>query len=238
MIAALIYFIPGMPEKASAFFWGALGESWDIFGMASNLLESAINHNSSTVESISLAENIFVSYISLLLNAALDAIFMSCCVLLVKSFFVTFKKVKQSGKNTFVHVFSHSEWLLGIAGVGLSVLLKPMLNVDSKHLSTFIQGIVTIVILIFGIRKIFTAGKQVSTRRDFKEDLYRADREAFLLKLVLDVLMNAVNAIAAVNMITCLLEGPRILHTGGNVLILIGWFFFSFLVSCVCSMFA
>ncbi len=75
--------------------------------------------------------------------------------------------------------------------------------------------------LIIGIVTILRAGNRISGKNN--ERRTNENRDVFLLKLTCSILINAVKAVAAVNLITLVMQGAQMLHDGAYVLPLFIW---------------
>lgn len=227
VLVALFYFIPGLSKLVSNIFLELLGD-WNIFAISSALLESITSSNQVKME------NIFIGFLSLLLEAALDAIFMGCCIFLFQSAAVGFHKGKRNGKNYYYHIFSRPKWVMSVAGVCLAVVLEALFDLSSHNLGDILKGSVSFILLIVGIITIFKAGNRIKGK--YKENRFRENREGFLLKLVLSILISAFKAIAVVNLITLVMEGPSMLHAGSHWLPMTAWLLCSVLLMFLCDL--
>lgn len=217
-ICALLYFIPNLDQVVKGIFWGVIGNAdgkfMEIFSMSSLLLEQATSYNQVNIE-------IMVrNCIQLMFHSALEAFFLGCCIFALKSTYFFLVKEKRNGKYSYKLI--RPEWMLNVVGVCIGVVVSALFGRGSKSLSSFLEGSVSIILLIFGIVKILSAGNNV--QRKYHQNKYKEQREKFLWKLLLSIFGDSVNACIAVNLITCIMEAPRLLRSGTSVLLVIQWY--------------
>lgn len=204
-IMALFYYIPALNEIMLELFWEVCGE-WDLIRLISALLKERIFY-----EHVDLKELLGV-YLQAIMSASLDAIFLGCCIFALKSMDIAFTKVKSKSGKRYFYGTQHSAKLLDVAGVCIGVALRFIFGVGSDFTQSMLEGVFSIGLMIFGIVQIWTAGKRI--RGNYKKNSFREERSGYLLKMLLAILADAFCAIAVINMVTCLMEAPRMLHEG------------------------
>lgn len=230
ILFALFYFIPGLRMLASEVFWELLGE-WNIFLLAKELLKSVSSANQINVESF------LWSFASLLLSAALDAIYIGCCIFIFQSTSIKLLKVENSNKTKRWYNFdlSRPKWLITMAGVCLAVFLNYLFGRSLEELRATLKGVTSIILLIFGIVTVLRAGDRIHGKNIEKKT--NKNLEAFLFKLTYGILINAVKAVAAVNLITLVMTGPQMLYDDAHVLPLLMWLVCSVGLMLFCDLF-
>lgn len=218
-ICALFYFIPGLYKVVYGIFWGVVGNTEgvkDIFSMSSSLLEQASSYNQVNIETMVL------NCVQLMLHSTLEAFFLGCCIFAVKSTHFFLLKTKWKGNKYYYYKLSRPEWLLDVMGVCIGVVVSALFGRVPESLSSFFEGSVSIILLVFGIVRIWTAGNNIKGK--YKENRYKEQRSSFLRELLLSIFGDTVNACIAVNLITCIMEAPRLLRADTSVLLVIYWY--------------
>jgi len=157
------------------------------------------------------------AYLQLILKGALDAIYLGTCLFAFKSLFFRVEKRSFDGMVYYGFTFTHSKWLLEVIAVCIGVAVKPLFGFGSQQLNAILQGSVSILLIIFGLKCYGKAGRKYA-------GMPRALYDHFLYKLLIPILVGALDAIAIANMLTVLLDGPRMLQNGAHLLPMLAWY--------------
>ena len=228
LLVAVFYFIPGISTFVSNVFWEMLGDRWNIFALAQQMMKSMSGANKLEMSSF------FSGMLSLMLNAALDAVFIGCIIFLVQSTSVTLRKVKRNGNKFYYHILGRPKWISSLVGVCIAVALDSLFGLGPKSLSFLLKSFASVIVMIVGFVLIFKAGNGATGK--YKNQRFQEDRTSFLWKLAVAVIVNGFKAIAVVNLITFVMEGATLLRNGAHLWPLITWFASSALLMLVCNL--
>ena len=224
----LFYFVPGFGNFMTEIFWEFFSDFY-IFSIANELLKAM-----ATSGQVSMGQ-FFSDFVALMLSCALEAIFMGCCVFAVQSIFAFAKKKKINNIKWYTFSFSQSKWLLSLVGVCIAVMLNSLFELGPKSLGTGLRGGFSILLLVFGICTILKKGWNIKGKN--KANKTKNELDSFLLNLLVQVLLSSVKAIAVVNLITFVVNGPQHLHNHANPKGLLIWFVGSVLFMIFCNLF-
>lgn len=228
LITALFYFIPGLSDYVSKVFWAVLGDKIPIFSMASTVLEEYAGYDQLDITNLGLA------YLKVIVGGIYDAMFFGCCLFFLQSLFFVLQKVK--GKNDKYYLFrlSRPKVFYNVIGIFIGVCIRPLLNLGTGLLSSVLQAAVPILMLGYGVKRIWTAGNGIRGKNNARKTL--GSRESFLLSLLLNILINACKAVAAISLITFVMESPRLLHEGKYLVPLLIWCIGCLVLLAICEM--
>ena len=200
-LAAICMFLPGVANLLSTLFWELLG-SMDIFSLASQVVQTAVKEGSFSGENYSLW------IITLLIRAVPEALILGCCVYLTKITHMRFSR-------KFTPIYSRPLWLLTVGGVILGVVVCNLLQNLVPQMELAISLVVYLACLILGLRLMF---RSVTPGRTYKNRKW-----GFFGNLLLEIFCNMVNAVSGVLIVTCVLEGPKFVQSGGSFRVWITW---------------
>lgn len=205
IVLGLIFtYLPGLANFISNIFWGLLGET-KLFSLASNIIAGSMSHQHFTWE------DFWGGFLQLMLNALSEAVIMAVCVFVIKSSCIFFNR-KWEGR------FSRPEWLLTLIGVIIGVVacgIKNQLSLAGQGIYTLI---VTIALYVVGIVLMLRGSKLLKGH-----PTYRNRRDGFIIKMLLGIVGNMLDAFCGVFFITALMEGPRLMDAGGSFITWVAW---------------
>lgn len=206
LLSLLCTWIPGAANILSTFFLETLG-NFKLFALASQALQIGMSHENFS------GDNFIFWFLSILLDAMLEALVMGCCVFIVKRANMRFSRKGRA-------LYSHPIWQLTLMGIIVGIIVCQVLALLVPAVERLISVGIYIGCLIYGFSLMLGAGSRRYSNRKW----------GYLTTLLLDLLCNMVNAIGGVLIITCLLEGPRYMKAGGSVKIWILWIVMSIAV--------
>ncbi len=207
ILVAILYFL-GMTDFLSNAFWASLG-TWKLFALTSDLLEGFVKNKNLDITFTVTA------YLQLLVKGATDAIYLGACRFAFKSLFFNFESTRNDIGTVNMYLFTRPIWLLEIIAVCLGVAVRPLFGFGSQHLTVILQGAVSILLIIFGMTFFGKAGRKHSGATFFQR---------FVYNMLIPVLVGALNSVAVANMLTVLLDGPRMLQNGAYPLPMLAWY--------------
>lgn len=228
VVILFLHLVPDVSGFLSNVFWSWLGDV-SVFPMTIDFIQKYCSHETVRMEELLMA------YFSLIVYGALDAIFMGCCIFVIKSIFTKIRTITNKGGNFdyFYFFVPGHEWLLSLIGVFIGVALQPVFGFGSRHMSAVLKGALSIALLIYGITKIWTAGNKMLSWRGSD---YERVREKYLLRLLLGILINAFQAIAVANVLTLWMEFGRMWRAGAHLLPMAVWLLSSILLVYLCNL--
>lgn len=214
VLFAIFYFIPGMSKLVSEIFW-KLFDDWTIFDITRELINSMSESPNLNMDGL------FVRFVSYVFQSALEAIFMGCCIFLLQSLSVSLGKVKRRGDKWYTFSLSRPKWVLDVAGVCIAVLLDALIGISPKSIGPILKGSASLILLLVGIVLILRSDRGITGKNNGRKT--GRNKSGFLLKLLLDILVDAFKAIAVVNLITLVMEGPGMLKAGAYPIPMFIW---------------
>jgi len=201
LLGAVCTLIPGGAKFINDLFLSALGEV-PIFELAANMVQVFLENKNLDVDSY------LSGFLAVLVNGVADALVMSMCIFGVKCSRVFFK----NNGNVW---FLVSEWRLTLVGVLIGVVLIKMKSVLAPLGQSLLFLIVTVSLLLYGMRLMF-GGPPGRT--------YRNRRAGFLIPMLADIIGDMFTAMSAVFLVSCIMTGPYCVTRGGS--------FWTWLVCC------
>lgn len=228
VVILFLHLVPDVSGFLSNVFWSWLGDV-SFFPMIIDFIQKYCSHETVRIEEL------LTAYFSLMVYGALDAIFMGCCIFVIKSIFTNIRTSTNKGGNydRFFFFLPGRGWIPSLIGVLVGVSLQPVFGFGSRHIGAVLKGALSIALLVYGIIKIWTAGEKLLSWRGSD---YERVREKYLLRLLFGILINAFQAIAVANVLTLWLEFGRMLRAGAHLLPMAMWLVSSILLVFLCNL--
>lgn len=204
-------YIPGAPEFLDRLFWQSLGQA-EVFSIASELLEGSMGYSSLS------PEHVMNGYMYMLANAILDAAVMGTTVFLVKAINIRFNR-------KYIAYYITPEWLSTVIGIVIGVLLLTANENLFAQLEGSLSALMAIGFMILGIRLML--GKRSTPVKGGK---YHNRMMGTIISLLFDILENMITALCAGSILTCVMEGPKLLKADGNIVVWLTWVAISIII--------
>lgn len=191
-------YIPGAPAFLNKLFWQFFGKI-EVFQIASEVLEGGIGYSELS------ADQVMGGYIHMISGAVLDSAVLGTVAFLVKAVMLKFNQ-------KYEVYYTQPRWLATVIGIVMGVIILTASSSLFDQAKAILSAAASIGCMLFGIWLML--GK---VRKPKKDGTYASRLNGTIMSLLFDILENMLISLCAVSILTCTMEGPRMLANGGNL---------------------